>query len=108
MYGQKQGWNVTELDWQDGDGAGIQVDAGQCAVHGTHPVKGAEPVERNPVGPCPLIGPGKPPPQFLAAHQGGLGRDADDIELSGQPDGGEHTAVPEPSNNDTFSAHAIL
>jgi protein subunit release factor B len=22
MYGQKQGWNVTELDWQDGDRQG--------------------------------------------------------------------------------------
>jgi peptide chain release factor 2 len=25
MYGQKQGWHVTELDWQDGDGAGIKT-----------------------------------------------------------------------------------
>ena len=25
MYGQKQGWAVTELDWQDGDGAGIKT-----------------------------------------------------------------------------------
>ncbi len=25
MYGQKQGWQVTELDWQDGDGAGIKT-----------------------------------------------------------------------------------
>jgi peptide chain release factor 2 len=25
MYGQKQGWTVTELDWQDGDGAGIKT-----------------------------------------------------------------------------------
>ena len=25
MYGQKKGWNVTELDWQDGDGAGIKT-----------------------------------------------------------------------------------
>jgi peptide chain release factor 2 len=25
MYGQKQDWNVTELDWQDGDGAGIKT-----------------------------------------------------------------------------------
>jgi peptide chain release factor 2 len=25
MYGQKQGWNVSELDWQDGDGAGIKT-----------------------------------------------------------------------------------
>ena len=24
MYGDKQGWNVTQLDWQDGDGAGIK------------------------------------------------------------------------------------
>ena len=24
MYGQKQGWNVTELDLQEGDGAGIK------------------------------------------------------------------------------------
>lgn len=24
MYGEKQGYNVTELDWQDGDGAGIK------------------------------------------------------------------------------------
>ena len=24
MYGEKQGWNVTELDWQDGEGAGIK------------------------------------------------------------------------------------
>lgn len=24
MYGDKQGWTVTELDWQDGDGAGIK------------------------------------------------------------------------------------
>ncbi len=24
MYGGKQGWTVTELDWQDGDGAGIK------------------------------------------------------------------------------------
>ncbi len=24
MYGEKQGWAVTELDWQDGDGAGIK------------------------------------------------------------------------------------
>jgi peptide chain release factor 2 len=24
MYGEKQGWGVTELDWQDGDGAGIK------------------------------------------------------------------------------------
>ncbi len=25
MYGQKQGWNVSELDWQDGDSAGIKT-----------------------------------------------------------------------------------
>jgi peptide chain release factor 2 len=25
MYGQKQSWTVTELDWQDGDGAGIKT-----------------------------------------------------------------------------------
>lgn len=25
MYGQKQGWSVTELDWQWGDGAGIKT-----------------------------------------------------------------------------------
>ena len=25
MYGQKQDWAVTELDWQDGDGAGIKT-----------------------------------------------------------------------------------
>jgi peptide chain release factor 2 len=24
MYGEKQGWSVTELDWQEGDGAGIK------------------------------------------------------------------------------------
>jgi peptide chain release factor 2 len=24
MYGEKQGWTVTELDWQEGDGAGIK------------------------------------------------------------------------------------
>lgn len=24
MYGEKQGWSVTELDWQDGDSAGIK------------------------------------------------------------------------------------
>jgi peptide chain release factor 2 len=24
MYGEKQGWTVTELDWQDGDGAGVK------------------------------------------------------------------------------------
>ena len=24
MYGDKQGWTVTELEWQDGDGAGIK------------------------------------------------------------------------------------
>jgi len=25
MYGQKQDWSVSELDWQDGDGAGIKT-----------------------------------------------------------------------------------
>jgi peptide chain release factor 2 len=25
MYGEKQGWTVTELDWQEGDGAGIKT-----------------------------------------------------------------------------------
>jgi peptide chain release factor 2 len=25
MYGEKQGWNVTEMDWQWGDGAGIKT-----------------------------------------------------------------------------------
>lgn len=25
MYGEKQGWKVTELDWQAGDGAGIKT-----------------------------------------------------------------------------------
>jgi peptide chain release factor 2 len=25
MYGERQGWSVTELDWQDGDGAGIKT-----------------------------------------------------------------------------------
>jgi peptide chain release factor 2 len=25
MYGQKQGWTIKELDWQDGDGAGIKT-----------------------------------------------------------------------------------
>src|SRR5690606_21509265 len=25
MYGEKQGWTVTELDWQWGDGAGIKT-----------------------------------------------------------------------------------
>jgi hypothetical protein len=24
MYGEKQGWTVTELDWTPGDGAGIK------------------------------------------------------------------------------------
>ena len=24
MYGEKQGWSVTELDYQEGDGAGIK------------------------------------------------------------------------------------
>ncbi|HEU4606986.1 MAG TPA: peptide chain release factor 2, partial [Chitinophagaceae bacterium] len=24
MYGERQGWNITELDWQEGDGAGIK------------------------------------------------------------------------------------
>ena len=24
MYGEKQGWKVTELDFQEGDGAGIK------------------------------------------------------------------------------------
>src|SRR4030095_3761900 len=24
MYGEKQGWSVSELDWQEGDGAGIK------------------------------------------------------------------------------------
>lgn len=24
MYGEKQNWSVTELDWQDGDGAGVK------------------------------------------------------------------------------------
>ncbi len=25
MYGEKQGWKITEIDWQDGDGAGIKT-----------------------------------------------------------------------------------
>jgi peptide chain release factor 2 len=25
MYGEKQGWSIKELDWQDGDGAGIKT-----------------------------------------------------------------------------------
>jgi peptide chain release factor 2 len=25
MYGEKQGWKVTEVDWQEGDGAGIKT-----------------------------------------------------------------------------------
>lgn len=25
MYGERQGWKVTELDWQEGDGAGIKT-----------------------------------------------------------------------------------
>ena len=25
MYGERQGWKVTEMDWQDGDGAGIKT-----------------------------------------------------------------------------------
>ena len=25
MYGEKQGWSVTEMDWQWGDGAGIKT-----------------------------------------------------------------------------------
>lgn len=25
MYGEKQGWKVTEMDWQEGDGAGIKT-----------------------------------------------------------------------------------
>ncbi|GAA4331273.1 peptide chain release factor 2 [Flaviaesturariibacter amylovorans] len=25
MYGEKQGWSVSELDWQEGDGAGIKT-----------------------------------------------------------------------------------
>jgi peptide chain release factor 2 len=25
MYGEKQGWKISELDWQDGDGAGIKT-----------------------------------------------------------------------------------
>lgn len=25
MYGERQGWKVTEVDWQDGDGAGIKT-----------------------------------------------------------------------------------
>ncbi len=25
MYGERQGWKVSELDWQDGDGAGIKT-----------------------------------------------------------------------------------
>lgn len=25
MYGERQGWKITEMDWQDGDGAGIKT-----------------------------------------------------------------------------------
>src|SRR6476619_1771862 len=30
MYGEKQGWSVSELDWQEGDGAGIKSATFQC------------------------------------------------------------------------------
>ena len=34
MYGEKQGWKVTELDWQWGDGAGIKT----CTFNLTDPL----------------------------------------------------------------------
>jgi hypothetical protein len=41
----------------------------------------------------------------LAADQPGFDRDADDIGVSGEPDRGEDTDVPESRDNYAFAAH---
>ena len=76
-----------------------QVDTGQRALNGAHPIEAVKAVERNPVVPGPVLRPGNPPAQLLSADQTRLRRDAYDLGVLGEPDRRQYAAVPEPRND---------
>jgi hypothetical protein len=44
----------------------------------------------------------------LAAHQGGLGRDSDDVGVVGEADRGQETHVSQSCDDDAFADHALI
>ena len=77
------------------DGSVSEVEPSQRAVDGSNPVESAEPVERDPVVTGPVVGAAQPNAQLLATDQRGLGRDSDDVGVTGEVDRGKDTAVAE-------------
>ena len=85
--------------------SGGEVDSGQRALNDPYPVQPAESVEWDPVVTGPVLGARQPDAEFLAADQPGLDRDADDVGVTGEPDRGEDTDVPESRDHNAFAAH---
>ena len=70
-----------------------------------HPIQSAESVEWDPVVTGPIVGPGQPDSEFLAADQCRFDRDPGDVGMTGEPNRGEDTYVPESRDDDAFAAH---
>lgn len=83
--------------------ASVQVGPCQGAVHDPHRVQATEPPETDEVVPRPGVGPRDAHTEFLPADQAVLDRDADDVGVRGQSDGGEDAAVPQPRDDDALA-----
>ncbi len=91
----------------DADGTGGEVEPGQSAVHGAHPVQSAEPVESGPVVARPFVRAGHPHAEFLSTEQTGFGGDAGDLEALGQLERGQDSGVAEPGDDNALH-HATV
>ena len=88
------------------DRPGGQVEAGELTVHDPHPVEAAEPLEGVVVVAGPPLRPGEPQAELLAADQGGLGGDADDVVPLGEPDRGEDAGVAQAGDHHARTGHS--
>jgi hypothetical protein len=76
-------------------------------VDDPYPIQTTEPVEGDPIVAGPIVGARQPDAELLAAHQPWLDRDADDVGVTGEPNRGEDTYVPQSRDDDTFAAHIV-
>ena len=86
----------------DRDRSVDEVDPGERAVHGSHAVEPAVPVEGDPVVAGPMVGAAEPPAELLAADQPGFDRDADDVGVPGEPIAVRTPLSPRPAMTTRF------
>ena len=82
-------------------------ELGERAVDRAYAVQLAVAVEPDVVLAGPPVGSGQPHAQLLPADEGGLGRDADDVDVSGQVPGREQAGVAEARDHHPGSAHDL-